>query len=294
MLKHEIKKQIENEGRLYSNIYYRYENMMLNAFEWEGLPEGLEGRHIERALYEYGNAILFELNSTDLGLNDSVKVENKFLILGATCGSDFNVLGEPTSYVGNGYGQTFNRTLDECVLCRNTPNSQPSINYVRQFASEMTEVKKTITTNIIQQKFPFIIPTTPENEFTMKNLFNRVESGQYAFFVDKNVSLDGIKVLDTKVPYIAGQLNEYRFELEREILTFIGLNNHFEKSERLIVDEVNSNNDYVNSYIDLMYNERVAFCERANKKYNLNITVKKRYGTDVSRETIEGVEEDDL
>lgn len=278
MLKHKVKRMIDEKGQQYCNIYYRYENMMLNAFKWEGLPKGIEGRHIERALYEYGNAILFIPTSEELNLDTDIEFRDNFLILGATCGSNYNVLGEPTEYIGNGYGQTFRRNLNNAVLCRNTPNSQPSINYIKEFTAEMVEVKRTIRTNIIQQKFPFIIPTTAENELTMKNLMNDVENGKFTFFVDKNIDLSGIKILDTKVPYIAGQVNEYRFELEREILTFMGLNNHFEKAERLLVDEVNSNNDYVDSYIDLMFNERLEFCKKAKQMYDLNIKVSKRYG----------------
>ena len=296
MLKHKAEKRFIEKSRTYENIYSKCENIMLNAFKWEGLPNGIEERHIESALFDYGLAMLFKVKGSEIFNDSNIEIDDSFLILPASAGYDFNVLGDATTYIGNGYSQTFVRNINECVICRNTPNNKPSIDYVREFAQEMTEVKQAIRTNIIQQKFPFIIPTTSENEFTMKNLFNKIEEGQYAFFTDKNIDLTGLKVLDTKVPYVAGQLNEYRFELEREFLTFAGLNNHFEKSERLLVDEVNSNNTYVESYTDLMYQQRLQFCKMAKEMYGMDIKVYKRYEImNVSRETSEeGVKEDDI
>ena len=69
-----------------------------------------------------------------------------------------------------------------------------------------------------------------------------------------------------------------KFELEREILTFFGLNNNFEKKERLLVDEVNSNNEFISSNVDIMLKCREDFCKEVNEMFGLNISVKKKYG----------------
>ena len=70
---------------------------------------------------------------------------------------------------------------------------------------------------------------------------------------------------------------QYRFETEREIYTLFGFNNNFEKKERLLTDEVNSNNDFINCNIDSMYKKRKQFAELMNKKYGWNVQVSKRY-----------------
>ena len=80
-------------------------------------------------------------------------------------------------------------------------------------------------------------------------------------------------MLGLNVPYVTDKLNEYRYELEREILTFFGLNNSFEKKERLLVDEVNANNDFISRNVDLMYQSRLDACNEINKKFGLNIRV---------------------
>ena len=56
-------------------------------------------------------------------------------------------------------------------------------------------------------------------------------------------------------------------------MSFHGLNNNFEKKERLLVDEVNSNNDFIDRNVELMYRQRQIACEEMNKKFGWNVKV---------------------
>ena len=77
-----------------------------------------------------------------------------------------------------------------------------------------------------------------------------------------------------------------------ELLTFLGINNsNTDKKERLLVDEVNSNNDFILVNIDHMYDERKRAVEEINKKFNLNITVDKRE-VELSGELYDRVKDD--
>ena len=53
-------------------------------------------------------------------------------------------------------------------------------------------------------------------------------------------------------------------------------NNNTDKKERLLVDEVNANNEFILVNIDHMYEERKKACEEINRKFGLNITVNRR------------------
>ena len=88
-----------------------------------------------------------------------------------------------------------------------------------------------------------------------------------------NVPIEDINVVLAPAPYVADKLRQERYELEREILTFLGLNNNFEKSERLLVDEVNSNNDFIIRNAELMFEQRKKACEEINEMFGLNISV---------------------
>ena len=58
-------------------------------------------------------------------------------------------------------------------------------------------------------------------------------------------------------------------------MTLFGLNNVIDKKERLIVDEANANNDYINRNVDLLFKNRKIACNEINKKFGLNISVKR-------------------
>ena len=65
--------------------------------------------------------------------------------------------------------------------------------------------------------------------------------------------------------------------LMNELLTFLGINNNnTDKKERLLVDEVNANNEFILVNIEHMYEERKLACELINEKFGLNITVERR------------------
>ena len=84
-----------------------------------------------------------------------------------------------------------------------------------------------------------------------------------------------IKIYDLAVPSVAETVLEDRKKIENELLTLFGLNNVIEKKERMIVDEANSNNDYINRNVDLLYKNRKQACDEINEKFGLNISVKR-------------------
>ena len=114
--------------------------------------------------------------------------------------------------------------------------------------------------------------------FIASSVSKKIENGEPIIYGTKDIDTDTIKASSTNTPYVVDKLNEYRYELEREILTFFGLNNNFEKKERLLVDEVNSNNEFITSNVDIMLKCREDFCKEVNKMFDLNISVKKKYG----------------
>ena len=115
-------------------------------------------------------------------------------------------------------------------------------------------------------------------------------------YVERSFSKDGRILLVKSRILKNNEWDNYfiRFdELEREILTFFGLNNSFEKKERLLVDEVNSNNDYINRNVDIMYANRQVACEELNKKFGLNVKVSKNNNFENSYDQ-EGEEEGEV
>ena len=81
-------------------------------------------------------------------------------------------------------------------------------------------------------------------------------------------------------------------KIEQMFNTDVGIPNaNTDKKERLLVDEVNSNNDFILVNIDHMYEERKIAVEEINKKFGLNITVEKRE-VELSGELYDRVKDD--
>ena len=248
-------------------LYNKYKLLALNLFEWDGLPDEIKPQYIEKALYSYGACCL-------------TKEYGGYIVLGCSESGELNVMSEPLSYIATGYGFTKKVNVKNTPICLNNDLRLSTHIYVEEYARKMNEVEKSINANIKQQKFPWLISTTKNNEFSMKNLYSKIENGEPIIFGSKEIDTDTIKAFNTNTPYVVDKLNEYRFELEREILTFFGLNNNFEKKERLLVDEVNSNNEYITSNVDIMLKCREDFCREVNSKLGLNISVKKKYNNE--------------
>ena len=81
-------------------------------------------------------------------------------------------------------------------------------------------------------------------------------------------------VIPTIAPYLVDKLQIQKQEMERELLTFLGINNTLEKKERLLQDETNSNNQFIKMSSDIGFKQRQLACEMINQKFGLQVTVK--------------------
>ena len=164
----------------------------------------------------------------------------------------------------------------------NCANMLPTSIVIRQYALDMLEVERSMKANIKQQKFPYAFFCDEKTRLSMKNIYQKLEDGDPVIYVNKSLTMEDLQFFNTQAPYVVDKLRQERYELEREILTFLGLNNNFEKSERLLVDEVNSNNDFISRNVEVMFDERKKACEEINKRFGLNIEVVKK--NDIQKE----------
>lgn len=250
-----------NKDDIFMRLYTHYKMLALNMFTWENLPYPLESRHIEKALYEYGQAIFYD--------ND---------IFGKVClpcspTGQMNQFQEPISVTVNSFLIHDTVPLKNGVRILNNDLVICTDFYVRQYAKKMTEVEMSIDMNVKQQKFPFFVETDKKNEFTMKQIFKQKEDGTPYIFANKQLGIGNTTVHTLSVPYVVDKLSEYKYELEREILTFLGLNNTVEKNERLLVDEINCNNDFIERNVEIMFKNREFACKRINEMFGTNIRV---------------------
>ena len=275
MLQHQLKSI--NKKHI-NRLYNRYKLLALNIFKYDNLPNNIEPRHIEQALFDFGQCVFFK--DEKLG----------FIVLPCSDGGDQNIYGDSKTVIANGFGYnkrvTLINSIDSVVNSMdnitkgirilNNDLKEPLSPLIENYARNMYNVEKSINYNIRQQKFPYLVVTNTKNELSMKTLFKKIEETEdIAIYGSKDLNLDNINAINLNTPYVVDKLNQYKYELEREILTDLGLNNTIEKKERLVSDEVNSNNDYIFRKVELMYKTRKQAIDLINSIYGLNITIEK-------------------
>lgn len=271
--------QEQNLGRL----FYLFTNLALNRFKWEGLPQGLESRHIEKALFEYGQCAF--VDDKEVGL----------ICLGCSNTGGYNVYGEPTNVLLTGVGYSKNYNITEVERILNNDTLTPTKFHVNYYVNKIHQIDKAIYKNLKQQKRPYIIATDKENQLTMKNVMKNIKEDEEEVYVDKRLDNGGnlgINVLQTGSPFLIDKYQQHKNDLMCEFLTIMGLNNsnaNNGKKERLLVDEVNVNNGEILMHLDVDYKNRLEACERINERFGTNISVKKNIFT-LSDEFLEGEE----
>ena len=259
-------------------LYNRFLNLAINRFTWNNLPIGMESRKIEEYLIKHGKVMFFKSES------------GAFLTLPAHGVNRYDVYNEPLFYqvIGNNFNATINR--EDGVVIRNNATGSNDDNDLRLFAERINEVEQTMDINLNGQKTPFVILCDEKERLTFKNILKQVMQFKYAIFGSKKL-VSVPEVLNTKADYLLDKLQLQKTELMNELLTFLGINNNnINKKERLVVDEVNANNDFILVNIEHMLEERKKACELINEKFGLNVTVERRE-VNLSGELHNGIEE---
>ena len=248
-----------------TRLMRHYQMLALNRYKWENLPNGIESRYIEQMLFDNGECALFD--HPDLGL----------CVLRSSSRENLNIYGEPTKLSLSGFNEHRTVMIDECVRIMNNDLALPTLPDILYYARRMAEIDDIIMQNLRQQRVPYLFATNENNQYSIKSLYDRIYQGEPAIFVDKEMlkgEPENIMVLPTQAPYLVDQLQIQKQEMERELLTFLGINNTVEKKERLLVDETNSNNQFIKMASDIGFKQRQLACEQMNEMFGLNVTIK--------------------
>ena len=241
-----------------------YQMLALNRYRWENLPNGIESRYIEEMLYDNGECAMFD--HPDFGLT----------VLRSSSRENLNIYGEPTKLSLTGFNEHRTVMMDECVRIMNNDLALPTLPNIVYYARRMAEIDDIIMQNLRQQRVPYLFATEENNSYSMKSLYDRMYQGEPAIFIDKEMlkgEPENIKVIPTAAPYLVDKLQIQKQEMERELLTFLGINNTLEKKERLVVDETNSNNQFIKMASDIGFKQRQLACEQMNQMFGLNVRV---------------------
>lgn len=251
---------------IFLDYYERLKNIALSVFEWDNLPDSCNARFLEECLYYYGRAIFVD------------DVDLSYLTLNATPSDMLNVYREPMSFTAYSINYSKQYKNDECIYIRNNYLEKPTDLSIVLFAEKLARIELSILANINAQKTPILIRTDEKTKISLTNLYKQYNGDEFVIFSSKALAEKPIEVINTEAPFLADKLREEKTAVWNEALEFLGINTNpsDKKKERLIVNEVNSNNEQIDLQFATMYLTRQQACEKINKMFGLNVSVKPR------------------
>ena len=275
-------KQFLDSEYLNSATYYDYldrmEKICESMFEWINLPASMDSRFLEESLFWFGTASVLKDEKYGL-INTRCCTNGKLSIYNRATNVHCYAIGYD-SY-RNVYTGFKNEVLNEdnqCVVIYNNWKAIPTCATIKLFAYRMYLAQRSCDVNVMATRTPVLLLGTEKQQLTLRNLYSQYDGNQPFIFGDKDIiANDMMKAIDTKAPFVANDLSDYKKEIWNEFLTFIGVNNiDVEKKERLISGESSSNNEIINLNLQSYLAPRKEACKKINELFGTNIDVRIR------------------
>lgn len=237
--------QLHTADSKLSRFFRRYLlQKAISRFEWS-IPKNWDKDYFLYCLYCWGFVAVINTN--------------KYGVIPQGCSlAGYNVFYRPTNaIITNPLLGGIREPIigEQCTLIKLQPDYGGIMDMVSYYADMMALSAQTAQTNILNSKLSYVF--TAGNKAaaeSLKKLYDEIASGLPAVVQDKNLLLEDGRpawqsfTQNLRENYIAGDLLEDMRKWELDFDTKIGINNaNTDKKERLIVDEVNANNEEVKS-----------------------------------------------
>ena len=251
----------------FNDYYFRLMMMSQSVFEWKGLPDGIDEKHIEKYLFQEGKCMFFR--DPELGWMVTKCITN-----------DLNYYDEPinlypdaTNYMNvRGY----ENGVDSVLICNNDLMI-PTRRTIRLFAARIAEIQRTADINIIAQKTPVIVKGSEKQRLSLKQVIKQWIGNEPLIFGDKTLDTSEMKVLNTSAPFVADRLTIEKNKMWNECMTFLGVDNaNTDKKERAVDDEIQANNEQIELSGHAMLKARERAAKAMSALYGEEITVSVR------------------
>lgn len=242
----------------YSNNYFALSLIAQNRFKWESSiikPFERLSEYIEYLLYYYGQCLIAKegkswiiLRCTPLGKPDDTGLPTKF-----------------QTYTWNGEkAKIYN--YSDVIWIKNNTYCIPTSFWIWKYCDRIAHIERVMDINIDAQKTPYIIETTPEMQFSVKNLFKKIKEMSEVIFTNSAAGgiREKVKVLDLNAPYLVDKLYAQKQNEFNDALNFIGINTIDEKRERLITGEAEIAEDLTEKFTNLFEAPRRKAVEQFN------------------------------
>lgn len=226
--------------RYREQVYFRLiTELAVNRYKWRGLPDGIDSRFVEMLLVNWGLCVFYNDPRYD-----------RWLALRGTGGGQINMYDNPTEFslMANGNYVATRVAASDCAPVWCNYMRIPEIDIILMYANKLAMIDRTIDSNIIQMRTPFVVSVPESKRQTIVNTLKNIGDGDLAILgsdtFDAGADIQAFNTGIDKDQVSAMQLVKQK--VLNECLTFLGINNgNQDKKERLVSAEVDANAEHV-------------------------------------------------
>lgn len=238
-----------------------------SMFEYEGLPESIPQKELERLLQTTGNVFV-------------TKVDGVLYALTGGKGGEPDVYGRATLYTVANPALKLSKTYDiqkDGVLIENDSNGESLLPLIGRYAVLYTDGLISLNTASVLTRITMLISASDDKTKQSADEFLRkIQDGEFSI-IGENAFFKGVNMQTaptTNSVYIT-QLIELIQYYKASMYNELGLNaNYNMKRERLNLGEVSMNVDVLLPYVDNMLKERQNAVDKINEMFDTEISVK--------------------
>ena len=273
----------------FQNAFARLTYKALARYDFEGLPDTVNERVLKMALLYHGSVCFFEKEGNLLALpampDSSLTLYGDFKSCFVYGRNGYNQKvnlyihgGADSKLVDKGYPSTGNKTPSG-VWVRENEYAYPFLNFCIAYAEKIADTMRTLDVSRKNIKTPYIISAEEQIINSVKRYFeNRDNNEEYiissgVFPADK-IALLPIETTAENLKACTDLIEWYMNDFDS--LCGKNSNANQDKKERLLVDEVNANNETTESNIDAILRYMQQGLDDVNEHFGVNITVIKK------------------
>lgn len=246
----------------YIEWFDRLSNIAKSIFKWEGLPETVDSRFLEKLIFKYGKAGIYD--NKDYGI----------VCTQISPANQLNIYDLPTLYLAHSRAWHEFVPFEKMVVIRNNINETPTIQAVERYAYKLANIERAIEKNIEAQGYSYLIKCDKNNEMTIRNLIAEHDTGAPIIFGSKGLNIE-VDELNITPPLVADRLIDIYHSTYNECMRFFGVPSAGDdKKERVQSAEVDALNSEVSINVETQLKFRKEACEQLNKMFGTNATVK--------------------
>lgn len=267
-------KNLISRAEIFQAYLNKYYNLFMNSLKWKGI-DNEQVDFIMRKFWSNGGVATFIAKGTK-----GEEYPQGMIVFTDFAPNMYNIYNFPIEVtLVNNKGVPFipltpQKVNTDVVIGYAQRNKKGIKEIVNHYIDKLTNIEITIQTNLLAQKCPWIIGTTPESQNKMEEFWSNLISDNPKLFASLE-EVEKAKALVSGAPYTIDKLYNYKMAIENELREYLGLDNLGvgEKKEHLITEEIKSNNEVTSRSSECILNPLQEFCERVKIYLGYDISV---------------------